>query len=327
MSLLIVAIVIILFYAFWNGFTDAANSISTIIGTRVLTPIKAVALAAVGNFTGIFFGVAVATTIATGIIDPKFMTMELVIAAICGGLIWDIITWFFGLPCSESHVLIGGLVGAGIAAGGLSVVNYAGVFNKVIIPMFVSPILAIVVTVLITALVLRIFAKKAQNLMNKHFKNMQIASAFFLSVMHGSNDAQKAAGILAAVLLSYGLISTFHVPLWVIIITYIAISIGTFFGGWRIVKTMAFKVTNLKPYQGFCAETGAALILGTTAKFGFPVSTTHVVSGSIVGVGISSRSSAVRWKVARSIAFAWILTIPASAIFSFLIFHGIKLFL
>jgi len=145
--------------------------------------------------------------------------------------------------------------------------------------------------------------------------------------MHGSNDAQKAAGILAAVLLSYGLISTFHVPLWVIIITYIAISIGTFFGGWRIVKTMAFKVTNLKPYQGFCAETGAALILGTTAKFGFPVSTTHVVSGSIVGVGISSRSSAVRWKVARSIAFAWILTIPASAIFSFLIFHGIKLFL
>ncbi|MBN1502509.1 inorganic phosphate transporter [Candidatus Woesearchaeota archaeon] len=327
MSLFIIAIIVIIIYAFWNGFTDAANSISTIIGTRVLSPIKAVGLAAVGHLLGAFFGVAVATTIGKGIINPELITTHLVVAAIGGGMIWDIITWIPGLPCSESHVLIGGLVGAGIASAGFGVVNFRGVFEKVIIPMIFSPIIAVVITILIVGIVIRLFMGYHQSKLNKYFKNLQILSALFLSVMHGSNDGQKAAGIFAAVLFSYGLISSFHIPVWVIVVTYLTISIGTFFGGWRIVKTIAFKVTNLKPYQGFCAETGAALILGATSRFGLPVSTTHVISGSIVGVGISSHLGAVRWKVARDIVWAWLLTIPASAFFAFILYCAIGIFI
>lgn len=327
MSLLVITFAVLTFFSFWNGFTDAANSISTIIGTRVLTPVKAVALAAIGNFLGILFGVAVATTIGKGIISSDVITGHLVLAAIAGGMIWDIITWFFGLPCSESHVLIGGLVGAGIASAGFSIVNYSGVFHKVIVPMLFSPLFAVAVAFIVTGLVINVFRKCHQARINKYFKNLQIFSSLSLSIMHGSNDAQKVAGVMAAVLLSYGVISTFTVPLWVIVLSYTAISIGTFFGGWRIVKTMAFKVTNLKPYQGFCAETGAALILGATSQFGLPVSTTHVVSGSIIGVGASSRLSAVRWKVTRNIIWAWILTIPASAFFSFVLFNVINIFM
>ncbi len=324
MDLLFVSIAVLTFFSFWNGFTDAANSISTIIGTRVLSPVKAVGLAALGNFLGILFGVAVATTIGKGIINPEIITTELVIAAIAGGMIWDIITWLLGLPCSESHVLIGGLVGAGVAAAGTGVVYADGILNKVILPMIFSPILAIVVAFVITGVVIRLFRRYHQARTNRYFRNLQIASSLFLSVMHGSNDAQKVTGIMAAVLLSYGAIAVFEVPLWVILLSYSAISLGTFFGGWRIVKTMAFKVTNLKPYQGFCAETGAALILGTTSQYGLPVSTTHAVAGSIIGVGMSSRMSAVRWKVARSIVWAWIITIPASALFSYILFHLIS---
>ncbi|MBN2517954.1 MAG: inorganic phosphate transporter [Candidatus Altiarchaeota archaeon] len=327
MSLLLITLGVLILFSFWNGFTDAANAISTIIGTRVLSPIRAVALAALGNMLGGLFGIAVATTIGRGIIDSNIISGELVLAAITGGMIWDVITWFFGLPCSESHVLIGGLVGAGIASAGLSVVNYDGIINKVLIPMIFSPLLAIVIAFLITGLVIWAFKKHNQRKINKHFKGLQIVSSFFLSIMHGSNDGQKVAGIMTAVLLSYGVIATFEVPLWVILVSYSAMSIGTFFGGWRIVKTMAFRMTNLRPYQGFCAETGAALILGGTSQFGLPVSTTHVISGSIMGVGATSRLSAVRWKVARSIVWAWVLTMPAAALFAFIMFNVIRIFI
>jgi len=326
MLTLILAFAVLTFFSFWNGFTDAANSISTVIGSRVLTPIKAVALAALGNFLGVLLGVAVATTIGKGIINPEFITVHLVIAAICGGMVWDVITWFFGLPCSESHVLIGGLVGAGIAAGGVGVVNFVGVVDKVVLPMIFSPLIAIVAAFVLTGAVIWIFRRYHQARVNKYFNRLQIISSLFLSVAHGSNDAQKVVGIMTSVLVSYGLLTTFDVPIWVIILSYSAISLGTFFGGWRIVKTMAFKITTLKPYQGFCAEMSAASILSVTSHFGLPVSTTHAVSGSIIGVGVSSRLSAVRWKVARSIVWAWILTIPVSAVFSFIAFNLLGFF-
>ena len=317
---MIFAIGIALFFSFWNGFTDAANAISTVIATKVLKPIQAVALSAIGNFIGMFFGVAIALTIGKGIISPDIISGELLIAALIGALVYDVITWYFGLPVSESHVLIGGLMGAGIAAQGLRVVNIGGILDKVVIPMVTSPLIAIVVAFLFTALIIRLFLKYHAYKMNRYFRVLQIFSSFFFSVTHGTNDAQKVMGIITAMLLYYGVLTSFDVPLWVIIASHATISLGTFFGGWRIVKTMAQKITNLKPYQGFSAETSGAIILSITAMFGLPVSTTHVISGSIMGVGATRRLKAVRWGVTRTIAIAWILSIPMAGISSFVIY-------
>ena len=318
--IIVVAIGIALFFSFWNGFTDAANAISTVIATKVLKPIQAVALSAIGNFIGMFFGVAIALTIGKGIISPDIISGELLIAALIGALVYDVITWYFGLPVSESHVLIGGLMGAGIAAQGLRVVNIGGILDKVVIPMVTSPLIAIVVAFLFTALIIRLFLKYHAYKMNRYFRVLQIFSSFFFSVTHGTNDAQKVMGIITAMLLYYGVLTSFDVPLWVIIASHATISLGTFFGGWRIVKTMAQKITNLKPYQGFSAETSGAIILSITAMFGLPVSTTHVISGSIMGVGATRRLKAVRWGVTRTIAIAWILSIPMAGISSFVIY-------
>lgn len=317
MVLLEITILFAFFFSFWNGLSDAANSISTIIGTRVLSPVKAVGLAAVGNFMGILLGVAVATTIGQGIVTGSIIDSKFVLAVLAGGMLWEIATWWWGLPVSESHVMVGGLIGAGLAAGGIGVVKFDSILGKVIVPMFTSPIIAGMFAFIFVGLILRTIKNRPPTSVNPIFNKLQILSAFFLSVTHGANDAQKTAGLITALLLTEGVISKFDVPLWVILGSYAAISIGTFLGGWRIIKTMSFKVTDLKPYQGFAAETGSAVVLSTTAHFGIPVSTTQAISGAIMGVGATRRMSAVNWLVARRIFSAWILTIPASGIFAF----------
>ncbi len=324
--LTIIAIFVALFFAFWNGFTDAANAISTVVATRALKPLQAVALSAVGNFAGIFLGVEVAKTIGKGIIAGDIVSAELVLAALIGGLLWDVFTYYIAVPVSESHVLIGGLMGAGIAAGGVSVVNLIGIRDKVVIPMILSPVGAFIIAFLFAVVMIRMLHRFSASRVNFVFRYLQIVSSFFFSVTHGANDAQKTVGLITAVLLYTGVIASFNVPLWVVFASHAAISLGTFPGGWRIVRTMGMKITKLRAFHGFAAETSAALILATTAHYGFPVSTTHAISGSIMGVGATKRFSAVRWGVARKIVATWIVTIPMAAFFAFFVYKALVLF-
>lgn len=312
------AILVALFFDFVNGFHDAANSIATVVGTRVLKPIQAVSLAAAANFVGPFvFGVAVATTIGKGIINPDFVTIYIIIGALVGAISWDIITWIFGLPSSSSHALVGGVLGAGIAGAGIQSVIFGGL-DKVLIGIIVSPIVGLVTAFLLATLLITIFAKKRPSTVNSVFGKLQLVSSTYFSLTHGANDGQKTMGIIALILLTEGLITSFEIPFYVILIAALAISLGTFVGGWRIVKTMAVKITQLKPYQGFAAETGGATILATLAWLGIPASTTHAISGAIMGVGAVKRFSAVRWGIGKRIVWAWIITIPASAAIGYL---------
>lgn len=327
-----VSIGVALFFAFWNGFTDAANAIATIVGTRVLKPIQAVTLSAVGNFIGMFFGVAVATTIARGIVPESFLSSYFVMAAVLGGLAYDVITYYFSLPVSESHVLIGGLIGAGIAAGGLSAPSYDSIVSKVLIPMVTSPLIAFVTAIFLSVVIIRVFLAfgTTPEHVNRYSSIFQIISSFFFSVTHGTNDAQKTMGIITGILLFHGLVSAgsrgeLPVPFWVILAAHASISFGTFLGGWRIVRTMGFRITKLRPHQGFSAESSAGLVLAGTALIGFPVSTTHAISGAVMGVGAFKRLSAVKWGVARRIVYAWILTIPMAAIFAYAAFSIMKI--
>ncbi|MBS7622280.1 inorganic phosphate transporter [Candidatus Bathyarchaeota archaeon] len=316
---LLAALSVLFFFSFWNGFTDAANAIATVVATRVLTPIKAVALSAAGNFVGMFFfPTAVAVTMGEGIIRSSLVTAEILIAALIGGLAWDVLTWWFGLPTSESHVLVGSMIGVGVAAAGTDAINVSTILSKVVIPMVTSPTIAFIFAFFFTAAVMRLSLKSSPMKVNRYFSHIQLASSFFFSVTHGTNDAQKVMGLITAMFITYGYLSTFHVPLWVAFACHATISLGTLFGGWRIVHTMAHKITRLRPYQGACAETAAAVVLATTAVAGAPVSTTHAISGSIMGVGATRRFTAVRWGVAKSIVVAWILTIPLSAFFSYI---------
>jgi len=325
--LLFIAIILALVFSFWTGFTDAAYAISTIIGTRTLKPIQAVALSTVGNFIGMMFGSAVAITIGKGIISEAAASGEVIIAALAGALIFDIISsWIYSLPISETHVLIGGLVGAGAAAHGWGVVKVQGIISKVIVPMIFSPFIAMGIAFLIGAFVIRMFRKVIASKINKYFKRLEIVSALFFSITDGTNDAQKIMGIMTVLLLYYGYLSEFIIPFWVIIASYITLSLGTFLGGWKIVKTMATKITKLKPYQGFSVGVGSSLILGITAIFGLPVSSTHVANGSIMGVGLCQRKKAVKWGTTRKIVWAWILSMPLAAVFSFIIYNLITLF-
>ena len=317
---LLAALGVLFFFSFWNGFTDAANAIATVVATRVLTPIRAVALSAAGNFVGMFFfPTAVAVTMGEGIIRGSLVTGEVLIAALIGGLAWDVFTWWFGLPTSESHVLVGSMIGVGMAIVGIDAINVSTILNKVAIPMVTSPTIAFIFAFFFTAGVMRLSLKSSPMKVNRYFSHIQLVSSFFFSVTHGTNDAQKVMGLVTAMFITYGYLSTFHVPLWVVLACHATISVGTLFGGWRIVHTMAHKITRLRPYQGACAETAAALVLATTAVAGAPVSTTHAISGSIMGVGATRRFTAVRWGVAKSIVIAWILTIPLSALFSYII--------
>jgi PiT family inorganic phosphate transporter len=325
-ELAIGAIIAALFFDFINGFHDAANSIATVVGTRVLKPLQAVTLAAVANFVGPFlFGVAVATTIGKGIINPDFVTIHIVIGALSGAIVWNLITWWWGFPSSSSHALIGGIIGAGIAGAGTHAIIFGGL-EKVVAGIIISPVVGLVSAFLVATLIIRVFANKKPAKVNSVFGKLQLVSSTYFSLTHGANDGQKTMGIIALILLTEGVITSFDVPFYVIVMAALAISLGTFFGGWRIVKTMAVRITQLKPYQGFAAETSGATILAVLAHAGIPASTTHAISGSIMGAGAVRRISAVRWGIGKRIVWAWIITIPASAGVSYLAMLLIKLF-
>jgi PiT family inorganic phosphate transporter len=314
--LTVAGIISALFFDFVNGFHDSANAIATVIGTRALKPLHAVSIASIANFIGPFiFGTAVAATVGKGIIKPEFATTEVILAGLIGAIVWDIITWYFGLPSSSSHALVGGLIGSALISGGIQSIVFSGT-EKTIIFMIVSPALGFSVAFIFAILLLFALRKKKPQLINQLFGKLQIGSSIFFSLTHGANDGQKTMGVITALLIAGGLEHSkeFIVPLWVILSAAGAIALGTFFGGWRIVKTMAFKLTNLKPYQGFCAETGGGAILASMAWLGIPVSTTHAISGAIMGVGAIRRLSAVRWGIGKRIIYAWVITIPASAI-------------
>ena len=325
-ELAIGAIIAALIFDFINGFHDAANSIATVVGTRVLKPLQAVSLAAVANFVGPFlFGVAVATTIGKGIINPDFVTIHIIIGALSGAIAWNLITWIWGLPSSSSHALVGGIIGAGIAGAGTHAILFGGL-EKVVTGIIVSPIVGLIGAFLLATLIIRVFANKKPRKVNSVFGKLQLVSSTYFSLTHGANDGQKTMGIIALILLTEGMITTFDVPFYVILMAALAISLGTFFGGWRIVKTMAVKITQLKPYQGFAAETSGATILAILAHAGIPASTTHAISGSIMGAGAVRRISAVRWGIGKRIVWAWIITIPASAGVSYLAMLLLKFF-
>ena len=309
------AIAAALFFDFVNGFHDAANSIATVVGTRVLRPLYAVILAAAANFSGPFvFGTAVAATVGKGIIQPEFSTVYVILAGLIGAIVWDLITWWFGLPSSSSHALIGGLVGSALMVAGIEAVVFEGI-QKVLVFMVVSPTVGFAIAAGFALAILFFLRSSTSAKVNRIFGRLQIVSSSFFSLTHGANDGQKTMGVITALLIAGGLLESkdFVVPLWVIFSAATAIALGTFFGGWRIVKTMAFRLTSLKPYQGFCAETGGGAILTSMAWLGIPVSTTHAISGAIMGAGSMKRLSAVRWGLGRRIVYAWIITIPASA--------------
>jgi PiT family inorganic phosphate transporter len=304
-----------LFFDFVNGFHDAANSIATVVGTRVLKPLHAVSLAAGANFVGPFvFGTAVAATVGKGIIQPEFSTVYVILAGLIGAISWDLITWWFGLPSSSSHALIGGLVGSAIIVGGFEAVVIDGI-ERVLVFMVVSPAVGFAIAAAFALAIMFFLGRSVPGKVNRVFGRLQVLSSAFFSLTHGANDGQKTMGIITALLIAGGMLhsETFVVPVWVIIGSAVSIALGTFLGGWRIVKTMAFKLTNLRPYQGFCAETGGGAILTTMAWMGIPVSTTHAISGAIMGAGSTKRLSAVRWGLGKRIVYAWIITIPASA--------------
>ena len=317
LGLVIVTIGMALVFDFINGFHDAANSIATIVSTRVLRPQHAVAWAAFFNFIAFaFFGVHVASTIGKGIIDPAIIDPIVILSALIGAIAWNIITWYYGIPSSSSHALIGGLGGAGVAKAGVQALNASGFF-KIGASIVLSPVLGFVLAFGLMSLVILLSRKAHASKANRLFRGLQFVSASLYSLGHGGNDAQKTMGIIAVLLYSTGRLSgEFHVPLWVVLTCHAAMGAGTLCGGWRIVKTMGMKITKLKPVGGFCAETAGAITLFLATSVGLPVSTTHTISGSIMGVGSVQKFSAVRWGVAERIVWAWILTIPAGATIS-----------
>jgi len=318
-------IAIALVFDFTNGMHDAANSISTVVSTRVLTPRQAVVWAAFFNFIAfLIFGTGVAKTIGKGMVDIEIVTSSVILAGLIGAITWNMITWYFGLPSSSSHALIGGYAGAAIAKGGFGVIIAAG-WYKTVIFIFLAPLIGLVVGFLLKVITTWIVRNKSPAGINKWSRLAQVFSAAAFSLGHGGNDAQKTMGIIASLLFTGGLINQFYVPLWVVLSAHAAIALGTLTGGWRIVKTMGQKITKLRPIDGFCAETAAASSIFLSTHLGIPVSTTHVITGAISGVGAVQRLSAVRWGVTLRIVWAWVFTIPVSAIIGAIIFSLIKL--
>jgi len=313
--LLVALIAVALAFDFINGLHDAANSIATVVSTRVLTPQMAVAWAAFFNFIAfLFFGLHVAETIGKGIVDPDIIDPAVIFGALTGAIAWNVITWALGIPSSSSHALIGGLLGAGIAKAGLAVVQSSGVI-KTTVAIFLSPMLGMLVAMILVVLTSWAMKPVPAKMADTGFRRAQLVSAAAYSLGHGANDAQKTMGIIAVLLFSQGYLGEeFYVPFWVVISAQAAMGLGTLMGGWRIVHTMGSKITRLTPHQGFCAETGGAIMLFSATSLGIPVSTTHTITGCIMGVGAARRASAVRWGVAGNIVFAWIVTIPAAAI-------------
>ena len=304
-----------LVFDFLNGLHDAANSIATIVSTRVLRPSLAVFWAAFFNFIAfLVFGLTVAETVGKGIVQPEIVTAGVIFAALCGAIVWNVVTWLLGIPSSSSHALIGGLVGAAVAKSGFEAVVWSG-FLKTSAAIVLSPMLGFVLALVLVGAVSWIFVRKTPLAVDTLFRTLQFGSAALYSLGHGGNDAQKTMGIISVLLYSQGYMPKgFYVPLWVVLSCQGAMAFGTLFGGWRIVHTMGSKITRLTPMRGFCAETGGAITLFLATWFGIPVSTTHTITGAIVGVGAARRTSAVRWNVAQSIVVAWVLTLPAAAL-------------
>lgn len=318
--MLCLVILAALLFDYINGFHDTANAIATCVSTRALSIKSAIFMAATLNFAGAMISTKVAATIGKGIVDGSDVTQMVVLAGISGAIIWDLVTWYYGLPSSSSHAIIGGLMGAVFAHSGLSALKWAGV-KKIILALVLSPILGTVIGFIFMLILYRIFRNSAPSGLNKNFRHLQIVSAAFMAFSHGTADAQKSMGVITMALVSYGYLATFHVPWEVMVGCATAMALGTAAGGWRIIKTVGHDFVKLQPVHGFCVETASAgVILGASA-IGMPTSTTHVITSTILGVGLSKRLTAVNWKVAYRILIAWILTIPASALVAYLTYQ------
>jgi PiT family inorganic phosphate transporter len=319
-------IAVALIFDFINGFHDAANSIATIVATRVLTPGQAVVWAATFNFLAAFgFGTAVAKTVGSGMIDLDVVTSSVIFGGLMGAIIWDLITWYYGLPTSSSHALVGGYAGAAIAKAGFGALVASG-WTKTLVFIVFAPLMGMSLGWLLSIISLWLFRSFSPARVDRWFRRLQLISAALYSLGHGTNDAQKTMGIIAGVLFTAGYLTVFEIPFWVVMAAHLAIALGTLSGGWRIVHTMGNKITKLQPFGGFSAETAGAITLFTASHFGIPVSTTHTITGAIVGVGAVRRLSAVRWGVAGRIVWAWVLTIPASALIAAFIYEVLVLF-
>jgi PiT family inorganic phosphate transporter len=323
-GVLIFIILVALAFDFLNGFHDAANSIATVVSTRVLSPQKAVLWAAFFNFVAAFvMGTHVAKTMGKGMIDLAAVNQHVILAGLLGAIFWNLITWYYGLPVSSSHALIGGYAGAAVAKAGPTAILVSG-WTKTLIFIVLAPLMGALIGFFLMVLVTWIFRKWHPFRLDQLFRRLQLLSAALYSLGHGGNDAQKTMGIITGLLVSGGYLKVFEVPLWVILISHAAIAFGTMFGGWRIVKTMGSKITKLQPFSGFCAETSGAITLAVATLAGIPVSTTHTITGAIIGVGATKRVSAVKWGVAQTIVWAWILTIPISAIVGALSYFALR---
>jgi len=326
--LLLVAIVVVaLVFDYTNGAHDSANAIATIVSTKVLSPLLAVTMAAVLNFFGALLGTEVAHTIGSGIVNPSMIAgcQPLLLAALAGAIGWNVLTWFLGLPSSSSHALIGGLIGASIAFGGWHTPRYTVIVEKVVLPLFLSPLLGFAGAFLLLRVLGRFLVRAHPRAANDRLRKLQVASSAFMAVSHGMNDAQKTMGIISLALVIFHKLPTFSIPLWVRIACALAMTTGTLTGGWKIIKTMGHKIFKLEPIHGFAAETAAALVIVTASHFGAPISTTHVISSSVIGAGSSKRISAVKWGVAGRMVLAWVLTLPGAALLGALIFLLLKL--
>jgi PiT family inorganic phosphate transporter len=327
LTLVIAILFIALIFDFLNGFHDSANSIATVVSTRVLTPRMAVMWAAFFNLVAaFFFDVHIAKTFGKGLIDLQSVTEYVIMAGLIGAITWNLITWYYGLPTSSSHALMGGYAGAAVAKAGFGAILYGG-WMKTIIFIFIAPMMGMIMGFIFMLILMWLFHKKSSSRINTTFRKLQLLSAALYSLGHGTNDAQKTMGVITGLLVTAGFLQKFEVPFWVILMSHSAIALGTLFGGWRIVKTMGQKITKLKPSGGFCAETAGGITLLVTAWAGIPVSTTHTITGAIMGVGATKRLSGVRWGVAGNIIFAWILTIPASAIVGAVTYSVVSMFL
>jgi inorganic phosphate transporter, PiT family len=324
LALLILVIVFALGFDFTNGFHDTANAVATSVSTRALTPRAAVLVAAVANLAGAFATTAVAKTVGTGIIDSNLVTEETILAALIGAITWNLITWWLGLPSSSSHALIGGLIGAAIAQSGLAGVEWTDVKDKVIVPAIVAPVLAFVCGYVLLLAIFWIFNWASPGVVNRGFRIGQLASGTFVAFTHGANDAQKTMGVIALALYTYGVIDTFYIPTWVIVASGLTIAAGTYVGGWRIMRTLGQRLYSMEPAAGFSAQTCAGAAIWLATKLGYPLSTTQVISGAVMGAGATKRFSAVRWGVAGNIVVAWLLTMPAAGIVAALCYFPIQ---
>ncbi len=320
-ALLIVVIITAVIFEYINGFHDSANAIATVVSTKVLTARAAIVYAGILNIVGAFIGTHVASTVGKGIVETSSVTQGVIICALLSAIIWNLITWYYGIPSSSSHALIGGLMGASIAKAGHGVVQIHGVTRKVLVPMITSPILGLGIGFLCMVIILWIFSKSNPDKVNKYFKKLQLLSSGVMALSHGTNDAQKTMGIITLSLVSYGAIDSFEVPKWVIALCAVTMGLGTMAGGWKIIRTMGSKMIKLKPVHGFAAETSAAAVILGASHFGIPISTTHIISTSIMGVGSTRGIHAVKWGLVGNIVMAWILTIPTCMLIAGILYY------